>query len=198
MPIPVPTVLQLAQFSGRPEDSYTGYAESALIQACVEFTTVTEITAADWNGGYLDADDQMLATQGILARADWYYLRQPYQQALANPLQGETIGSYTYSKPPPVEMRNVQAQELGVTLTGISLWDLAVQYLSKRTRAAGVFFGQVRVFDREREDRLGVTLLRRNNETGELELLGPEDFDRTEAPFLAISGESFPSDPGVG
>jgi hypothetical protein len=194
--IPVPTVLALAQFSGRPEDSYSGYAESALIQACIEFTIVTEITASDWDGGYLDADDQLLATQAILARADWYFLRQPYQSVLANPLEGETIGSYTYSKPPPVEMRNVQAQELGVTMTGIPLWDLAVQYLSKRTRAAGVFYGGVKVFAREGKDRDGVTMLRRNNETGELELLGPQDFDKTEAPFLAISGENFPQDPG--
>lgn len=196
--IPIPTVLALAQFSGRPESDYTGYAESALIQACIEFVTVTEITADDWSSGFLSSDDMLLATQGILARADWYYLRQPYQSVLASPLEGETIGSYTYSKPPPVEMRNVQAQELGVSMTGISLWDLAIQYLSKRTRAAGVFSGQVRVFDVERKDPLGVTMIRRNNETGELELLGPADFDREQAPFLAISGEVFPSDPGVG
>lgn len=196
--IPVPTVLQLSQFSGRPEDSYTSYAESALLQATLQFTIATEITAEDWSSGYLAPDDMTLAINGIIAYADYIYLRQPYQQVIASPLLGETIGSYTYSKPPPVEMRNVQAQELGVTLTGVDLWDMALQYLSKRTRAAGVFFGQVQVFDRDRRDPLEGTVLRHNRETGELELLGPADFDRLDIPMFAVNAESFPGDPGVG
>lgn len=196
--IPVPTVLQLASFSGRDEASYTSYAESALIQACIQFTISTEITADAFNG--LAPDDLLLAQQGILAYADYIYLQHPYQQVLASPLQGETIGSYTYSKPPPVEMRNIQAQELGVTLTGVHLWDLALQYLSRRQRAAGVFFGQVKVFDRDRSDPAGVTMVRRNCRTGELELLGPMDLDRLNIPGLAvpdINAENFPGDPGV-
>lgn len=195
--IPVPTVLQLATFSGRDESSYTSYAESALIQVCIQFTIVTEITADDFSS--LSADDMLLAQQGILAYADYVYLRHPYQQVEASPLLSETIGSYSYSKPPPIEMRNVQAQELGVTLTGVDLWDIAIQYLSKRQRAAGVFFGQVKVFDRDGYDPLAVTMVRRNRETGELELLGPMDLNRLNIPLLGvpdINAENFPSDPG--
>lgn len=195
--IPVPTTLELAEFSGRLESSYTSYAESALLQAALQFTIVTELTVGDYDS--LQADDQLLAQQGILAYADWIYLRQPYQAILANPLLGETIGSYTYSKPPPVEMRNVQAQELGVSMTGIVLWDLAIQYLSKRQRAAGVFFGQVKVFDVQRRDPLGVTMIRRDCHTGQFELLGPADLDRLQIPFMPdINAEAFPADPGVG
>jgi hypothetical protein len=195
--IPVPTLLQLASFSGRDESSYTGYAESALIQACLQFTILTEISADDFSS--LAADDMLLATQGILAYADYIYLQFPYQQVQASPLEGETIGSYTYSKPPPVEMRNVQAQELGVTMTGVHLWDLALQYLSKRQRAAGVFYGEVRVFDRDGYDPTAVTMVRRNRETGELELLGPMDLGRLDVPMLGvpdINAENFPMDPG--
>ena len=194
--ITVPTISQLSQFSGRPESSYTSYAESALLQACLQFTIITELGSADYQA--LSPDDKTLATQGILAYADWVYLRQPYQSAIANPLESETIGSYTYSKPPPVEMRNVQAQELGLSMTGIPLWDLAVQMLSKRTRASGVFYGQMKVFDVDKSDRDGVTLVRKNKYTGELELLGPSDFDQIDIPSFAINAEAFPGDPGVG
>lgn len=195
--IPVPTILQLATFSGRDESSYTSYAESALIQVCIQFTIVTEITADEFSA--LPPDDLLLANQAILAYADFIYLKHPYQQVEASPLLSETIGSYSYSKPPPIEMRNVQAQELGVTLTGVDLWDIAIQYLSKRQRAAGVFFGQVKVFDRDGRDPSAVTMVRRHKVTGELELLGPMDLDKLNIPMLGvpdINAESFPSDPG--
>jgi hypothetical protein len=83
-------------------------------------------------------------------------------------------------------------------MTGVDLWDLAVQYLSKRTRAAGVFYGQLRAFDVHRSDVLEGTMVRRNDETGDLELLGPADFDRLDIPVFAVNAEAFPSDPGVG
>jgi hypothetical protein len=92
-------------------------------------------------------------------------------------------------------MRNLQAQELGSSSTGVTLWDLATQYLSKRTRAAGVYSGQIVGFERLNADaRYSVTAIRRNCDTGQYELLGPEDFDREQIPF-SISGEVFPMDP---
>lgn len=194
---PVPTVEQLSQFSGRPIQSYSGYAESALLQATLTFTITTENTNSDFQT--MDPDDQTLATQGILSYADYIYLRWPYQSAIASPMLNETIGSYSYGKPPPVEMRNVQAQELSVSAVGVPLWDLAIQYLSKRTRAAGVFFGQIRAFDTNRDAAYDQVVIRRDNLTGQLHLLGPADMNRENIPGfgMGINGESFPGDPGV-
>lgn len=200
--IPVPTVAQLAEFSGRPETSYTSYATSALIQASIIFVTVTEINYGN-NSDFaaLNSDDQLLATQAILAYADWIYLRQPYQQMIANPAMSESIGGYSYSKPPPVQVRNVQAQELGIGSTGVELWDTAIQYLSKRTRAGGVYFGQLRCFERTgntADKDIGI-VLRLNENTGDIDLLGPADFNKFIIPFGApgINGQAFPGDPGV-
>lgn len=181
---PVPTVDQLAEFSGRPVSSYSSYASSALLQVTILFTTLTELDAGDYD--VMDANDQQLATQGILAYADWTYLRQPYQAVIASPMESETIGSYTYSKPFAVEARNVQALELGITSTGIVLWDTAVQYLSKRQRAAGVFHGQIQAFDTSRDSRYDRVLVREDRRTGETVLLGPADFERETIPFGGI------------
>jgi hypothetical protein len=201
--IPIPTVAQLAQFSGRPETSYTAYATSALIQTAIIFTTVTELNwGNDSDFAALNADDQQLCTYAILAYADWTYLKQPYQQMFANPAMSETIGDYTYSKPPPIQVRNVQAQELGIGSTGIELWDTAVQYLAKRLRAGGVFFGQLECFERTNDsaDRGIGVMIREDRRTGNLVLLGPADFNQVDFPGLGggINGEAFPGDPGVG
>ncbi len=193
--LPVPTLTQIAAWSGRPETSYTSYVSSASLQATLQFTIATELTPDDYNG--LVPDDQALAQQGIMSMADWIYLRQPYQSIIAAPLQSETIGSYTYAKPFAQAQRTTTTAELGMSATGVALWDLAVQMLSKRQRAAGVFFGQIRAFDRESFDPLEVTMVRTSKLTGEMELLGPADFDKLQLPF-SISGEIFPSDPGVG
>jgi hypothetical protein len=203
--IPIPTIAQLAQYSGRPEASYTGYANSALLQACIVFVTITEVGYGDASNtqGFdaLNADDQLLATQGILAYADWTYLKQPYQQMIASPAMEETIGSYSYSKPPPIQVRNVQAQELGIGSTGIELWDTAIQYLSKRTRANGVFFGQLECFERTNNsaDQDQMIMLRIDRFTGERVLLGPADFNRVDIPGfgVGINAPGFPGDPGV-
>lgn len=194
---PVQTVQQLSQFSGRPVESYTDYAQSALIQATIIFTTVTENDIGDYAG--MNPNDLQLANYGILAYADWTYLRQPYQAALASPMMSETVGSYTYSKPPPVQIRNVQAQELGIGSTGIELWDTAVQYLSKRKRANGVFFGQIRAFDTNFDAAYDQVVVRFDCETGQYHLLGPADMNRENVPGFggSINSEGFPQDPGV-
>jgi hypothetical protein len=197
--IPVPSVEQLADFSGRPEASYTTYAASALMQAAIIFTTVTEL---NWGNGSdfeaLNSDDQALCQWAIMAYADWIYLRQPYQQMIANPAMSETLGSYSYSKPPPIQVRNVQAQELGIGSTGVELWDTAVQYLSKRLRANGVFFGQLECFERtgDSSDRENQILIREDRRTGNLVLLGPADFNKVDIPGFMVNGEAFPADPG--
>jgi hypothetical protein len=201
--IPIPTVAQLAAFSGRPEVSYSAYATSALIQAAIIFTTVTEINYGnDSDFGALNSDDQQLATYAILAYADWIYLKQPYQQMFANWAMTETVGGYTWSKPPPIQVRNVQAQELGIGSTQIELWDTAVQYLSKRTRAGGVFFGQLRCFERTSDsaDRDIGIVLRLDKRTGNIDLLGPADFNKVDIPGFGpdVNAEAFPGDPGVG
>lgn len=90
---PVPTVAELAEYAGRPAVSYTSYANSALLQATMMFTILAELSADDYAG--MAPDYQQLASMGVLAMADWLYLRWPYQQVIASPLQNETIGSYS-------------------------------------------------------------------------------------------------------
>jgi hypothetical protein len=105
----------------------------------------------------------------------------------------------TYSKPPPVQVRNVQAQELGVGSTGIELWDTAIQFLSKRKRANGVFFGQIRAFDTNFDAAYDQVIVREDCETGQLHLLGPADMNRENVPGFGfdVNSQAFPQDPGV-
>lgn len=192
MPWPVPTVEELSEFSGRPAVSYTSYASSALLQAAVMFTTLAERTAADY--GSMQPDDQQLANLGVMALADYLYLRWPYQQVLASPLQGETIGSYTYSKPVQAQARNAQAIEVNADKTGVDLFDLAVRMLAKRQRANGVFFGQITGF--ELFEKNESARIRFSEEHQRWELIGPEDMNQVDLQFFDINAEMFPSDPG--
>lgn len=189
---PVPTVEELSEFSGRPAVSYTSYVNSALLQAAVMFTTLAERTAADY--GAMNPDDQQLANLGVMALADYLYLRWPYQQVLANPLQNEMIGSYSYSKPVQAQARNAQAIEVNADKTGVDLFDLAVRMLAKRTRASGVFFGQISGF--EMLARSDETRIRWDEEHARWFLEGPADRDQVDMQFFSISSEAFPADPG--
>jgi hypothetical protein len=197
---PIPDITDLAFFSGRPEASYTAFATSALTQAVLMFTFKTEITDPSQFAGYDNispADAQVLATNGICALADYIYLRQPYQQALASPMQSETIGSYNYSKPIQEMARNAAALEVTGEALGVPLFDLAVQMLAKRTIAGGVFSAAISVFERphDRDDKAQF-VIRRDCETGQLTLLGPADMNRIDIPgFLDINAEAFPVDP---
>ncbi len=177
---PIPDVTALAFFSGRPQASYTGFATSALTQAVIMFTFKTEIT-----------DPSQFAGDHNI------YLRQPYQQVIASPMDTETIGSYSYSKPPAQMARNAAALEVTGEATGVPMFDLAVELLSLRTIAGGVYSGSISVFERphDRDDRAQF-LIRRNCETGQLELLGPADMNQIDFPgFLDINAEVFPVDP---
>lgn len=197
---PVPTIEQLAFFSGRPETSYDGYAIAALTMATVEFTWKTEITDPSQLSGYNSisaADAAQLAMLGICSMADWMYLRRPYAQAIAAPMMSETIGSYSYSKPLQEMARNAAALEVTGEQTGVPMFDLAVQMLARRTLAGGVFSGAIEVFERprDRDDRAQIWI-RHDHETGQLMVMGPADMNQIDFPMLDVNSEVFPADPG--
>lgn len=189
---PVPTIAELSQFSGRPAASYSSYANNALIQATVLFTALTELT----DPTSLAPDDQLLAKMGINAYADYLYLRQPYQQVIASPLQNESIGSYSYGKAMAEMARNAQAAEVNSEALGVQMFDVAVRLLALRTRAGGVYTGSIGVYEHATY-RYDLCELRWNPEQGRFELLGPEHFNQRDFfGVLDINAEGFPMDPG--
>jgi hypothetical protein len=192
VPWPLPTVEQLSGFSGRPVVSYTSYANSALLQAAVMFTTLSEQTADDYPS--MAPDDQLLANLGVMAMGDYLYLRWPYQQVLASPLQNETIGSYTYSKPVAEMARNAQAIEVTAEKTGVDMFDLAVRMLAKRTRANGVFSGSITGFEHTARD--DGARVRWDHHLGTFVLEGPADFNQVDLQMFDVNAEVFPQDPG--
>ena len=72
-------------------------------------------------------EDWQLAQYGILAMADYIYLRQPYQQPIAAPFISEHIGSYSYAKAQAGQARNAAALEVQGESTGVFFYDLAVR-----------------------------------------------------------------------
>jgi hypothetical protein len=201
----VPQVSDLAAFSGRDEATYTSYANSALLQATIRFTFLTEVTDPSQLSGYnaLTADDQAaLALNGICALADSIYLQFPYQQAMASPLNSETLGSYTFEKVAGMGMGGSMSRmapaalELSMATTGIPLFDMAVQLLALRTIASGVFHEGMSVFEEgERRAALGSALYFETDD-GRRWILGPEDHNLLNAPF-DVNAQSYPADPGV-
>lgn len=189
---PVPTLTELADYTGRAANSYTGYVNSALLQATMMFTILAELGAGDYNG--MPADFQQLANMGIMAMADYLYLRWPYQQVLASPLASETIGSYSYSKPLQEFARNAQAIEVNAEKTGVDMFDLALRRLARRQQMNGVASGQVTGFEkRSRSDEVWIGWDERECR---LVLTGPADRDQFEFPAgWSISAEMFPADP---
>jgi hypothetical protein len=158
--LPVPTLDYLAQFSGRGVDTYTPYAEQALAQATLMFSTVTKLEEFP-----TDPDLMQLAINGILQMADRLYLEQPWATAKANPYNSETIGSYSYSKGVTSISMTAGRAALHGDLTGLFWWDLAVEELSQVERSV-ITSGSVRVFDHD---------LRRLAMTGQPVLIGPAD-----------------------
>jgi hypothetical protein len=189
---PVPTPAELSEYTGRPVSSYTSYVNSALLQATMMFTILSELGAGDYGG--LAPDFQQLANMGVMAMADYLYLRWPYQQALASPLQSETIGSYSYSKPLQEMARNAQAIEVTAEKTGVDMFDLAIRRLAKRQAMNGVFFGQITGF--ERTNRSDLARVVWDPREGRMVLIGPGDVDKLDLQFFDINAESFPADPG--
>jgi hypothetical protein len=191
MPWPVPTLEQVAEYTGRAAVSYTSYINSAALQAAVMFTTLTERGADEYQ--LLSPDDQLLADMGVKALADYIYLRFPYAQVLASPLQSETIGSYSYSKPVQAVARNAQAIEVSAEKTGVDMFDLAVRMLAKRRRANGVFSGQITGFEHFGKDDMAKVMW--DERCQQMVLVGPADFDKIDLQFFDINAEMFPSDP---
>lgn len=189
---PVPTPAELAGYTGRPLASYTSYVNSALLQATMMFTVLTELGAGDYAG--LSPDFQQLANMGVMEMGDHLYLRWPYQQVLASPLESEAIGSYSYAKPDQEIARNAQAIEVKGEQTGVPMFDLAVRRLARRRELAGLFYGQLTGF--EKRARSDETWIHVDEETGRLELVGPADRDQLDMSFFSINAEMFPADPG--
>lgn len=90
---PVFDVDGLADFTGRPVDSYSDYATQAIKQATLFFKKATCLAQFP-----TDPDNAELATNAIYELADYFVLAQPYQTILATPFSSESIGSYSYSK----------------------------------------------------------------------------------------------------
>lgn len=138
--LPVPTIADLAQFTGRTVDSYSAFADQTLTQATLLFSIVTRLQEMP-----TEPDMAALAMNAILEMADRMYLEQGYAETIASPFQSETIGSYSYSKSSTAVIART-----GQT-TGLFWWDLAVDELSV-TGTSSVVSGSVGGF----EDRLGV------------------------------------------
>jgi len=122
----VPSVANLAAFTGRAESSFTGFATQALTQATLLFSVVTRLT--DFPTG-TDPDTRQLAINAILEMADRIYLEQPYAAAKSTPYSSETIGSYSYAK------GSTAAKAKDRQPTGLLWWDLAVDELSLPERS---------------------------------------------------------------
>lgn len=195
---PVPTIQQLAGWSGRPDSTYGPFANTALFRSTFKFMVVTEIVLTDWNA--LDNADQTMATIGILAYADNIYLSQPYQQAIASPFNNERIGSYSYGKTMQgiggsMSRMVTPALELKMEATGVDEFDWAVRLLAHRTRAAGVFTGGITVFEDGTMRYDNAELMVREDD-GRVLLFGPNDVDRVDFPGgFDINSEMFPQDP---
>ena len=172
------------------------------MQSALMLTFATELTPDDWPnlGALLEnkistADAQQLATNAILAMADHIYLRQPYQQVIASPLMNETIGSYSYGKAQQEVARNAAALEVTGERTNVDFYDMAVQYLAKRTLAGGVYSGAVTVFEDD-SFRYDNAALEIRQQDGRMVLLGPAMREQFDVPF-SISSPVFPQDSGI-
>lgn len=206
---PVPTLPQLANYTGRPQDSFTGFADAALIQATVMWTALTEIT----DPTTLSTDDNQLAQMGIMSMADYIYLRQPYQQVIAAPFMNETVGSYSYGKAMQEMARNAQAAEVLSEATGVTMFDLSVRLLAQRTRAGGVFTGGITMFERISVNDLDVCSAEDLRHQGHMAvrfdgaglfldrdqdrwvIKGASEFNRIDFQLFDMNTESFPQDP---
>lgn len=137
-----PTIVRqdLADFTGRPVASFpeTFVTNSAIPQAVLLFKLGTCIV----DPALLSTDDQQLVRFALLSMADAIHLAAPYQTALANPFNSESIGSYSYSK-------TAKAVQDGKD-TGVMWFDLAVRQLSQCESDAGDFRrGGIEMFERD-------------------------------------------------
>ena len=121
MALPVPTVAELATFSGRLEATYGAFASQSLLQATLLFTLLTELTDTP-----SDANEAQLVANAIMEMADHLYLVQPYTEAKSKPFQSETIGSYSYA------LGSAASKALQGEKTGLLWFDLAIKLLGQK------------------------------------------------------------------
>lgn len=135
-----PTVVDLANFTGRASNSFGSFAQEALAQATLLFYLATGLSE------YPNTPELLTLSQyGIMDMADKIYLGQQYAETKASPFQSETIGSYSYSK-------LTNSVKKGND-TGVTWFDIAVQKLksaSERIAQSGSIEGM-------EYDGLGVT-----------------------------------------
>lgn len=115
-----PTQAELAVFTGRPVNTFGGFADQALAQAALMFSVVTKL--ADYPD---DPDLRQLAENAILEMADRLLLEQPYIEYANRPFQSETIGSWSYSR-----STATTAKVQNGSKTGLFWWDVAVDELA--------------------------------------------------------------------
>lgn len=188
--LPLQPISALAGFMGVDETALTDYASQAILQATLQLGLAAQLDNSDYDG--FPPDDQRMVLLGIQDMAEYIYLRQPYKQLIASPLSNESIGSYSYSKAQQQVGRNAAALELGAEKTGRPWYDLAYQFLAKRTRAGGVFSGGITVF--EEGSKIDQAELMIRVEDNRLVLVGPEDVNKRDFPF-DINAPTFPMDP---
>lgn len=162
---PTFTVADLATNSGRPQASYTGYANQAIAEALLLFKIYTCLK--DWPS---NTDDDQLAQYAVLSMADAFITSQPYALTMGSPFSSESIGSYSYSK----AMKKLQA---GLP-TGLTWFDLAISQLGvcESGPNGGIAHGSMEVFERDGYFH--------TDSTGKKRVLGPKDIEPISLPFV--------------
>ncbi len=135
MALPVPTVAELATFSGRLEATYSAFATQALLQSTLLFSMLTEITDTP-----SDANEAQMVANAIMEMADHLYLVQPFVEIKAKPFQSETMGSYSYS------VGSAASKAMSGDKTGLLWWDLCLKLLGQKTTITS---NEIIVFDRD-------------------------------------------------
>ncbi len=136
--LPVPTLSEMASFTGRPEAALGDFAPQALMQATLMFSILTKLEAYP-----ASADLTLLAKYAIMEMADRLLLEQPYAETRSGPFQTETIGSYSYSKITATSKLASQGLK-----TGLFFWDTALDELMEKG-ASGLTHGSVKVMNEE-------------------------------------------------
>lgn len=138
MAYPTYTPAMLANFTGRPVESYPEPYTSASVfpQATLLFKMGTCIA----DPALLSTEEQQLIDFAILSMSDAIVLAAPYAEALASPFSSESIGSYSYSKA-------ASAVQQG-DATGIMWFDTAVDRLGVCNFSDGLAMsGGIEIFE---------------------------------------------------
>jgi hypothetical protein len=150
-PFPTYATKDLAKWSGRPEASYTDYADTAISQAQLLFRIATCLAAIPDDQPY-NVD---LFYNAVLAMADHIFLGQQFQQVEASPFNSESIGSYSYSKTYARAAAAVATQ----SGTGVMWFDMAVAKMGTCDYSDGIpTYGGIEVFEHDGAFRSGWNL----------------------------------------